>query len=162
MTSLTIRKPTMKEVPGIHALIEQGSASGALLSHSLPELYTTVREFYICMADEQVVGCAGLHIDMPDLAEVRSVIVSEAFRGKKIGEQLVQACIAEARELCIPRIYALTRVDGFFSRLGFYKIDMHVLPQKVFRDCVRCPLFPDCDEIAMMYDVLPENKTGSH
>jgi amino-acid N-acetyltransferase len=90
---------------------------------------------------------------MRDLAEVRSLVVREDLRGMGIGAQLVEACIEEARTLGLSRVYALTRVRNFFERLGFQEVDRRTLPTKVFNDCVRCHLFPGCDEIAMVRDV---------
>lgn len=148
-----IRKPTMRDVPGIKALIDSAAGRGALLQRTLAEIYETMRDFFVYEHEGQVAGCCALHVDMADLAEIRSVVVRSELRGKHIGEALVQAVIDEARALDIGRIYALTRVEGFFLKQGFVEIDKHDLPSKVFRDCVRCPLFPDCDEVAVALDV---------
>jgi amino-acid N-acetyltransferase len=90
-----------------------------------------------------------------DLAEIRSVVVREELRSQGVGARLVRACIDEGCALGLPRVYALTRVPSFFVKLGFREIDKHELPHKVFKDCVRCPLFPDCDEVAMVLDLPP-------
>jgi amino-acid N-acetyltransferase len=47
----------------------------------------------------------------------------------------------------------LTYQTVFFAKLGFVECSKDRLPQKVWKDCVLCPKFPDCDETAMLLDV---------
>ncbi|MDQ1258006.1 MAG: amino-acid N-acetyltransferase [Candidatus Hydrogenedentes bacterium] len=146
----TIRKPKLTEVTGIKKLLDQASKDGHVLARPLMELYETVRDFVVYVDEEGVAGCCALTIDMIDLAEIRSLVVRPDLRGQKIGQRLLGACLDEARELDIDRVFALTRAPGFFKKNGFVEVDMHTLPHKVFMDCVKCPLFPDCDEIAVI------------
>ena len=151
--AIGVRKPRVADVPGIKRLIDQAATQGALLPRTTPELFESVRDFHVCADETGVVGCCALHIDLPDLAEVRSLVVREDLRGRGMGIALVQACLEEARTLGISRVYALTRAEEFFTKQGFHEIDKHDLPNKVFRDCVRCPMFPDCDEVAVVLDL---------
>ena len=144
-----IRKPKLTEVAAIKHLIDTAAEQGAVLRRPLMELYENVRDFYTYVDEAGVGGCCALHIDMVDLGEIRSLVVRSDLRGQGIGERLLDACLEEARGLNITRIYALTRNRSFFEGHGFQEVDKHELPHKVFDDCVRCPLFPDCDEIAM-------------
>lgn len=146
----TIRKPRVSDVAGIKELIDGAVKQGALLPRTTVELYENVRDFHVYVEEGDVCGCCALHIDTGDLAEIRSLVVRESHQRCGIGIALLDACIEEARSLDVGRIYALTRVPEFFAKQGFYEIDKHALPNKVFRDCVRCPMFPDCDETAMM------------
>lgn len=148
-----IRKPRLTEVVALQALLDAEAARGMVLPRALPELYENVRDFYVYVDAEGLGGCVALHIDMVDLAEVRSLVVRESLRGLGIGELLVAEVIEEAWRLDIARVYALTRVPGFFERSGFHKVDKTDLPYKVFKDCSRCRLFPGCDEIAMVRDL---------
>ncbi|MBI5091580.1 MAG: N-acetyltransferase [Candidatus Hydrogenedentes bacterium] len=148
-----ICKPTVQQVSGIKSLIDAGVKQGAMLPRALMELYEGIRDFHVYVDEQGVGGCCALHVDMRELAEVRSLVVREDLRGSGIGAHLVEACLVEARALGISRVYALTRVNGFFQRLGFHEVDRRSLPTKVFNDCVRCHLFPECDEIAMVRDV---------
>ena len=148
-----IRKPRVTEVPDLKRLVDMGVASGALLPRTAGELYESLRDFQVYVVDGRIEGCCALHVDMMDLAEIRTLLVAEHLRGAHIGAGLLRACMDEARELGLPRLYALTRVSGFFKKHGFREIDKHELPHKVFRDCVRCPLFPDCDEVALIHDL---------
>jgi len=44
----------------------------------------------------------------------------------------------------------LTYVADFFERCGFHRIEKAELPHKIWNECVRCPLFPNCTEIALV------------
>ena len=72
---------------------------------------------------------------------------------KGIGKKLVLACIEEAQQLGLPKIFALTYEKVFFANMGFAEVDKHTLPQKIFKDCIGCPHFLDCDEIAMVLEL---------
>ena len=148
-----VRKPKLTEVPGIKKLLDEAAKDGDVLPRPIMELYETVRDFYTYVDERGVGGCCALHIDMADLAEIRSLVVRPDLRRQRIGSRLLEACMDEARGLDIARVYALTRAPEFFTKSGFYPIDKQELPHKVFQDCVRCPLFPDCDEVAVMRDL---------
>ncbi len=148
-----IRKPTVEDAQGIKRLVDDASTTGALLPRSLMEIYEHLRDFTVYADEDGVGGCCALHIDTADLAEIRSLVVSERLRGRDIGERLLLACLDEARALSISKAYALTRIPEFFERRHFVRIEKSELPHKVFKDCVRCTMFPGCDEIAVIRDL---------
>ncbi len=41
----------------------------------------------------------------------------------------------------------------FFERCGYVRIDKAELPHKIWNECVRCPLFPNCNEEALIRSV---------
>jgi amino-acid N-acetyltransferase len=124
-----------------------------MLSRSLSELYESLRDFYVVEEDGVLLGASALHIVWEDLAEVRSVAVVEDSGRKGIGSRLVQACITEAREIGLKRIFCLTYKPDFFAKHGFRLVDKSELPHKVWGDCIKCVKFPDCDENAMILDL---------
>ena len=126
---------------------------GDMLSRSLSELYESLRDFYVVEEDGVLLGASALHIVWEDLAEVRSVAVLEDSGRKGIGSSLVQACISEAQELGLKRIFCLTYKPDFFAKHGFRLVDKSELPHKVWGDCIKCAKFPDCDENAMILDL---------
>jgi amino-acid N-acetyltransferase len=136
-------------------LIDGEVRRGSLLPRTLPELYENLRDFQVYADEQGVGGCCALHIDLPYLAEVRTLVVREDLRSRHIGTRLLEACLDEARRLGLPQVYALTRATTFFERHGFRRIEKDTLPHKVFRDCLRCHLYPKCDEIAMTCDIDP-------
>ena len=105
----------------------------------------------ILLTAERLPG--GLHIAWSDLAEVKSLAVSEEHRRQGLGEALVKACLEEAGRLRIPNIFALTYVKAFFEKCGFVEEDKSTLPHKIWGECYRCPKFPDCDESALIYRI---------
>jgi len=158
MTS-TPRNAGLKDVPAVHALIMSYAERRLLLPRALTDIYEKMRDFFVCEEHGRIVACAALHIVWADLAEVRSLAVAEPCQGRGMGSALVQCCVDEARRLRLPRIFTLTYQEAFFARHGFRRIEKEKLPHQVWADCVKCPHFPDCDEIAMTLD-LPTGGSG--
>jgi len=148
-----IRKAQIADVKDIQKLLLTFASRGDMLSRSLSELYESLRDFYVVENNGVLLGAAALHIVWEDLAEVRSVAVTEDAGRKGIGSRLVQACIAEAREIGLKRIFCLTYKPDFFAKHGFRLVDKAELPHKVWGDCIKCAKFPDCDENAMILDL---------
>jgi amino-acid N-acetyltransferase len=155
-----VRKPLVEEVPGIKDLIDIEVERRSVLPRTLDELYEAVRDFFVYVDEKGVGGCCALHIDTPDLAEIRSLVVRDDLRGQRVGERLVIACYEEAQNLGLARLYALTRSPVFFEKLLFRQVDKDELPQKVYKDCLRCHLYPQCDEIAMVRDLRAYQATS--
>jgi len=156
-----IRNATMADVKEIHSLLSHFAAQGMLLGRALSSLYDQLRDFKVFVApdpadpetrSEIVVGSAALHVCWENLAEIRSLAVLERFQGRDIGTQLANACLAEADLLGISKVFTLTYQPGFFKKLGFREIDKNELPHKVWSDCINCPKFPDCNEIALIWE----------
>jgi len=150
-----IRKARIADVKPIQKLLTHFASRGDMLSRSLSELYEALRDFYVFEEAGAILGVSALHIVWDDLAEVRSVAVSEEAGRKGIGGQVVRACIDEARDLGLKRIFCLTYKPDFFAKFGFRLVDKAELPHKVWGDCVKCVKFPDCDENAMILDLKP-------
>jgi amino-acid N-acetyltransferase len=144
-----IRKARIPDVKVVHKLLLSYAQEGLMLSRSLADMYECLRDFYILEQDDEVIGAVALHICWEDLAEIRSLAVSQAHERRGVGRQLVQACLDEARKLGLKQVFALTYQPGFFEKMGFDYIEKSELPQKIWSDCLKCPKFPDCDEIAM-------------
>jgi amino-acid N-acetyltransferase len=150
-----IYKARIAHVPVIQKILGDYAKQGKLLARPLSELYTSVRDLMVAVDDEtgEVVGCCSLHIIWENLAEIRSLAVLDSHQGRGIGRRLVQACIAEARELGIGQLFALTYEISFFEHLDFRIVDKNIFPQKIWVDCLQCPKFPDCDEVALVLDL---------
>ncbi len=148
-----IRKARISDVKEIQKLLTSFASRGEMLSRSLSELYEALRDFYVYEEGGELLGTSALHIVWEDLAEVRSVAVAESAGRRGIGSQVVGACIAEARELGLRRLFCLTYKPDFFAKFGFKIADKSELPHKVWGDCIKCVKFPDCDEIAMVLDL---------
>ena len=146
-----IRKAKIHDIHQIHSIITHFGELGLLLPRSLSDLYDHLRDYAVFVNErDEVVGVTALHISWEDLAEIRSLAVLEQYQGKGIGRKLVEFAISEAVTLGIYKIFTLTYQPEFFKRMGFKVVDKKVLPHKVWSDCLKCPKFPDCDEVAMM------------
>jgi amino-acid N-acetyltransferase len=143
----------MEDVEPIHALIAGYGREQVMLPRSRAELYECLRDFQVALADGRVVGCAALEIAWDRLGEIRSVAVVPAFQRRGVGRRLVEACLREARRLGIGRVFSLTTAPAFFERLGFERVERESLPHKIWADCIKCPKFPDCDELAVAIDL---------
>ena len=120
---------------------------------SLNSIYENIRDFWVCEENGRHVGCAALHIVWEDLAEIKSLAVSEEHKGKGIGTMLVEECLKEAEELGVKKVFVLTYAQNFFSKLNFEEVEKIKLPHKVWGECINCVKFPSCDEIAMWIDL---------
>lgn len=153
-TEYRVRRARVTDAGDIQRLITQFAERDEMLHRSLGEIYENIRDFYVVAGPEgDVAGCGGLHVCWSHLAEVKSLAVGEQHQGHGFGREIVQACIDEARELGLKTVFALTYKPGFFTRMGFRIVDKATLPHKVWNECLRCPKFPDCGEIAVVYDV---------
>ncbi len=144
-------------MPAIQELIRTFADRKLMIRRSQGELYESIREFLVATDDDgQVIGCAALHVFWEDLAELKCLAVAEHGQRRGVGRSLVEACWEGARELEIPSVFTLTYVAEFFERCGYHRIEKADLPHKIWNECVRCPLFPNCNEIALIRSAVPE------
>jgi amino-acid N-acetyltransferase len=125
------------DVRAIRRLVDLYSAERRLLSKATVALYEDVQEFWVARAAGQVVGCGALHVMWEDLAEVRTVAVDPAWRGRKIGHRIVAELLATARELGVARVFCLTFETAFFASFGFVEIDGAPVPPRVYEELLR-------------------------
>ncbi|MFP4378881.1 MAG: N-acetyltransferase [Candidatus Sumerlaeia bacterium] len=150
MSNDAVRRARLLDVPVIHKLIAEAAKGAPIIPRSQAELFENLRDFWVYDEGNGPVGCCAMHINWHDLGEVKSLAVRKDMQGRGIARLLINACIADARDLQIERLFALTAVTGLFEKMGFNKIEKSELPHKVWGECVRCPKFPDCDEDAVM------------
>ncbi len=150
-----IRKAKIQDVRSIHKILSCYANQAIMLPRSLSELYDHLRDFYVVEENEDgiLLGACTLCISWEDLGEIRSLAVVREAQRRGLGSKLVEACLAEAIELGLSRIFVLTMNRGFFSRFGFREIEKSQLPHKIWADCIQCPKFPDCDEISMILEL---------
>ena len=154
-----VRRARVSDASEIQRLITLFADRDEMLHRPLGELYENIRDFYVAEDERgRIVGCGALHVCWSHLAEIKSLAVSEECQGRGFGKQLVYACLEEARELGLETVFALTYRPEFFGRLGFRVVDKATLPHKVWNECIRCPKFPACGEIAVVYDVAHPEK----
>ncbi len=148
-----IRKATIEDIKSIHAMLKHYGEKGVLLARPLSKLYDHLRDFTVYTEPQNtrnIIGCCALQFCWEDLAEIRSLAVTEPMIGKSIGRQLVEHAFEEAKHYKIKSLFTLTYQPRFFEKFGFIIIDKADLPLKIWSDCIQCVKFPDCDEIAML------------
>ena len=149
---MKVEKAKIPDVAQMHQLINKFAQSGEMLARPLSELYEDIRDYVVIKDGDRVLACASLHVAWEDLAEIRSVAVSEDSQGRGMGAMLIEACLEEALELGIKTVFCFTYQPEFFKRHRFVDIDKMELPRKVWTDCFRCPKFPNCDETALIFN----------
>ncbi len=145
------RKPTFSDVDAMHDLIAGYAAQGVMLPKPHSTLYETLREFVVAedFATKKIVGVGALHLTWNELAEVRSMAVDADFSRRGIGSSIVKKLLEEGRAVGVKKFFTLTYRPEFFKSLGFAKTTKESLPHKIWKECIECPKFPNCDEIAM-------------
>jgi amino-acid N-acetyltransferase len=147
---IEIRDARLTDIAALLELINSYAAGGVMLPRTEFEMAENIRDFKIASDGARLVGCGALHFYTPFSGEVRSLAVEPGLKTKGIGRMLVETLEAEARSNDLHSLFAFTYVDGFFRKLGFQEIDRGELPLKAWKDCLRCPKFQACDEIAML------------
>jgi amino-acid N-acetyltransferase len=147
---IKVDRARVSDANSMHRLISHFADKGEVLPRALSEIYEDIRDYFVVRKRGRVIACAALHVTWVDLAEIRSLAVDEQAQNQRVGSALVQACLEEAKELAIPRVFCLVRKPAFFEKHGFQLIDKTELPHKVWAECYRCPKFPDCDEVALI------------
>lgn len=149
MPGMKVRSARVSDVRTISALINYYAEHDKMLFRSLADIYENLQTFLVAEGNGQVAGCCALEVIWSDLAEIKSLAIAEGRTGEGIGRMLVEAATSKARELGVPKLFALTLEPKFFERLGFSVVEMDELPMKVWSDCARCPKQQNCDEIAV-------------
>ena len=147
---MKVARARVSDANSMHQMISHFADKGEMLPRALSEIYDGIRDYFVVRKGGRVIACAALHVTWVDLAEIRSLAVDRKEQNQSIGSLLTQACLEEAKELGIPRVFCLVRKPAFFEKHGFQLIDKKELPQKVWAECYRCPKFPDCDEVALI------------
>lgn len=154
--ALTVRKAAMRDIRPILELINGYAAKGLMLARTEFELSEAIRDFTVVVAGKDLLGCGALHFYSPTVAEIRSLAVHEQAKKLGVGRKLVEGLVAEAEQYDLGAVFAFTYVVEFFQKVGFHQVERGALPLKAWKDCVRCPKFQACDEIAVLRVLRPD------
>jgi len=154
--TLTVRKALMHDIAPILDLINGYAAKGIMLPRTEFEMSEAIRDFTVVLRGEELLGCGALHFYSPTLAEIRSLAVHESAKKYGVGRKIVEALLVEAQQYELDAVFAFTYVVEFFQKVGFQVVERGVLPLKAWKDCLRCPKFQACDEIAVLRVLRPE------
>ena len=147
--NIHLRTGVAGDAPAIHALISTNLNAGHLLPRSLEDVNDHVHRFIVAVDDQVVIGCAELAPLSESVAEVRSLVVDEARRGRRTGMSLLTALAERARSLGYVTLCAFTHQPSHFVRLGFSIVPHQWVPEKIAHDCAGCSLFRRCGQYAV-------------
>jgi len=151
-----VEKARTKDASQINKLINGFAEKEEMLPRPLSEIYENIRDYFIIKDGQKVIACAALHVNWSDLAEIKAMAVAGDNQRQGLGNLLLKTCLDDARLLGIPTVFCLTYKPGFFEQAGFYQVEKMELPHKVWNECYRCVKFPNCDEIALVYQMNKE------
>ena len=157
---LVVRPARTADVRDIRRLVDTYAPDRRLLSKATVTLFEAVPEFVVGELDGTVVACGAVHVMWEDLAEVRTVAVDPALRGKGVGGVLLDHLVERARDLGVKRVFCLTFETEFFARRGFVEIDGTPVEHDVFEQ-----LLQSYDEgVAEFLDLerVKPNTLGNH
>jgi amino-acid N-acetyltransferase len=150
LCAVELREARASDVDAIHRLVEDHVASDHLLPRTREEIASRVSRFVVGEAEGVVVACAELAPLSAAVAEVRSLVVAEHARGMGVGRLILDALVRHAVSNGHQRLCAFTHGPAYFIRLGFSIVPHLWVPEKVFTDCVGCPLFRACGQHAVV------------
>lgn len=148
--SVICRRATEGDVDSLYDIIQSYAEKGIMLPRSKEALGRNIDTFVIAEDDGRFVGCGSLFRLGKDLVEIRSLGVTDGYKGQGIGRKIVTFLTEEAIAQEIPKIMALTYEVAFFEKNGFSVVPKEIFPEKVWTDCVNCKKQHNCDEIAVM------------
>ena len=159
MVEVNIRKAHLADAYDIMELVNGLAADAIMLPRSPASVVENIRDFVVTEVDGKFSGCGALSVIWLDIAEVRSIAVDPAQRGLGLGARMLSSLIDAANELGVAQVMAFTYVPDFFKKQGFKIVEHASLPHKVFNDCINCPKFHACDEVAVLR-VLRESESA--
>lgn len=144
------RRAKLEDVEPLFQMIDGYAQRGIMLPRSREVLSRQLNDFVVTEIDGLVVGCGSLCRLGEELVEIRSLGISEGYKGRGLGSLLVAQLVEEAKSLGIPKVMALTYEVSFFLKNGFEVVEKDIFPEKVWTDCIHCPKQHACDEIAVL------------
>ncbi|MBL4776021.1 MAG: N-acetyltransferase [Mariprofundus sp.] len=147
--AVVVRHAMVNDVPKIHALLQPLAEKNIILQRDEDNIFQHLQEFLVAECGGRIAGVVCVHIYAGNLAELRSLVVDSVYQKHGVGRLLVEHCEQWVMRLGITKLFALTYVTGFFTRLDYRIVAKESLPQKVWTVCVHCSRFADCDEVAV-------------
>jgi amino-acid N-acetyltransferase len=146
---ISLRAATAADAPAIHRLIAENLEAGHLLPRAITDIEEHASRFVVAEAGGAVVGCAELAPLSDEVAEVRSLVVDQPFRGRGIGGELVARIAGEGAGQNFASLCAFTHEPSRFVKLGFSLVPHVWVPEKIAHDCTACSLFRRCGQYAV-------------
>ena len=156
---MRIRPATETDIQSICDLVNHFANQNLMLHRTAAQVQLALGDLLVVDQDQVVVnqdklvGCGFIAYLSPTLVEIRSLAVDASQQGKGLGGRLVDALASMAQMRGVRQICALTLTPDFFFRQGFHRVDRWSISPKIWGECVYCPKFHACDEIAVMREL---------
>jgi amino-acid N-acetyltransferase len=148
-----IRPAEREDIDRMARIIAHYASEGLMLPRSHAAMQEALPNYVVADVNGEIIGCGGLEQYSRDTAEIYGLATSPEKPVRGAGSAIVHALIEKARAEKISQVFALTLAPAFFQKLGFHTVEHKDLPMKVWKDCVACPKYGNCDEIAMVLDL---------
>jgi amino-acid N-acetyltransferase len=149
MTTVNFRQAAASDASAVHRLIAENLEAGHLLPRTIDDIVAHAARFVVAESEGVVVGCAELAPLSSTVAEVRSLVVDQEARGRRIGPRLVTELAATAGPAGFATLCAFTHQPSHFVKMGFTIVPHMWVPEKIAHDCTSCPLFRRCGQYAV-------------
>ena len=113
-------------------------------------IYENLRDYILAVENNRLLGCGALHFVWDRFAEIRSLAVEPSLQKTGIGRQLVEHLEKEGIERGVTMFFHSDLSAGIFAKCDYIETAKDKLPQKVWKECVYCPQYPYCNEIAFI------------
>lgn len=158
---VVLRPARADDVMGIVQLVNGFAVDGVMLFRTPESVRLALHDFVVAVdGNDTVVGCGALKEYSPSVAEVASVAVARHAHGRRLGTRIVDAVERLARKRGITELFALTMTPRFFESAGYRAVDRALYPEKIRRDCLRCPRRIQCRECCVSH-VLRETMSAA-
>ena len=127
----SVRRSTIKDLPGIERLLTESSLTTAGVADMLAK---DASSFFV--AEDKgnghaIVGVAGLEA-CGENALLRSVAVRPEWRSRGVGNELVSRIVSDAESRGLNALYLLTlTAERYFPRFGFERVERSTVPAAV-------------------------------
>lgn len=149
-TDVNIRAARRSDADAIVQLVNGYAAEGIMLPRTLDSVANSIDDFVVAVDHRgKLLGCGALKEYSPSLAEVSSLAIERAAHGTGLGKRIVREVEELARKRAVHDLFALTLTPAFFESAGYAVADRALYPEKIRRDCLRCPRRIRCDEVCV-------------
>ena len=156
MDEIRIRPAAEEDIVDIAALVNGFAAENLMLPRTEESILQSLPDWLVAAGPgawrsrgAQLLGCGSLVSLTEQLVEIRSLAVAPQGQGKGIGRRIVEDLVRMATARGYAQVCALTLEEGFFEKLGFEVVDRWSISPKLWQDCIYCPKFHRCDEVAV-------------
>jgi amino-acid N-acetyltransferase len=147
---VTLRPARRTDADAIMRLVNGYAAEGIMLPRSLDSVVHALDDFVVAVDRRgTLLGCGALKEYSPSLAEVSSLAIVREAHGTGLGKRIVRQVEELSLKRGITELFALTLTPAFFESAGYAVADRAGYPEKIRRDCLRCPRRIRCDEVCV-------------